>query len=190
MLAVASGFVLAAVPWTVAGELPVEYKVKAAYLYNFARFVDWPATGPGSDGPIRLCILGEDPFGEALEAIEGRSAQGRSMAVRRLAEVDGTERCHILYLGPSEAERADRVLEHLRGRSVLTVGDFEGFAQAGGMIGFVIRADTVRLQVNPSAVRSSGLRISAKLLEVSELIGEDAAGERRRSGAGLGRSAR
>jgi hypothetical protein len=189
VLAVASGFLLTTVPRTVAEELPVEYTIKAAYLYNFARFVDWPAQGPGSTGPIELCILGEDPFGEALEAIEGRTAQGRPMVLRRLAEVAGTERCHILYLGPSEAERAEPVLEHLRGLSVLTVGDFEGFAQAGGMIGFVIRADTVRLQINPAAVRRSGLRISAKLLELSEIVDGGAAGVHR-GGGEMGRNAR
>lgn len=171
------------------GAPEVEYTVKAAYLYNFAKFVDWSgaaasgaaasgavATGGGArdgaaSGPLRLCILGEDPFGPVIDPIEEKKAKGRPIEVVRLETL--TEGCHILYVSASESSRLAEVLTPLRDLGVLTVSDIEGFARSGGMIGFVTRRGTIRFEVNLTVIERTGLRISAKVLELSRIVSSE-----------------
>lgn len=151
-----------------------EYAVKAAFLYNFAKFVEWPATAfRGPRDPMTLCILGEDPFGGELDqTVDGKTALGRPIVVRRFARPAGLEECRILFVSASEGPRFEQVLAAVGGRAVLTVGEEEVFGRAGGIISFVVRQDRVRFQIDRAAAARAGLNISSRLLEVAEAVTE------------------
>lgn len=116
-----------------------ESTLKVAYLFQIANFVDWPGTGEDHSRPLRLCILGEDPFGTAIDAIAGKKAKGRELALRRFDTADGIEDCLSLFIGASQGNRLEGILEILHGESVLTVGDGRDFVRCGGMVGLVSR---------------------------------------------------
>lgn len=147
----------------------LEYGVKAAFLYKFSFYVEWPAaafTSPTS--PINLCIAGGgDPFGPALEKVaSGDSVNGRSVVVRRIKTVEPDAGCHILYVGASEAQRSDQIMETVHGSNVLTVSDAGG-AGATGIIDFVIVNNRVRFNIDDEAAAQNGLVISSKLMSLA-----------------------
>jgi hypothetical protein len=149
----------------------VEYRVKAAYLYNFLLFVDWPQQAFASDATsYDICILGPDPFGESLTPISAKTAHKRGIRLRQLPRGGNPNDCHLLFIGAAEAEQLPRLLMGLRGSHVLTVSDLPGFAEQGGMVGFVIDGGKVRLEVNLEALRRAGLHVSSKLLEVASAV--------------------
>jgi hypothetical protein len=150
-----------------------EYSVKAAYLYNFAKFVEWPAEvlpeGPGS---LNLCIVGHDPFGSALEAIAAKTVRNHPVRVFRFSEIKSDNRCHLAFFSASESVHMNRWLAGLAGRPVLTVSDLGGFAGNGGMIGLVQEGPYIRFEINLSAARRARLRISSQLLNLARLVGD------------------
>lgn len=149
----------------------VEYKIKAGYLYNFTKFVTWPED---KDKNFNLCILGDDPFGDLINPIEQRSAFGRSIKLFRLDSLEKGLHCHLLFASSSINTNLFKknILITQDFDKTLTVGDGKGFASQGGMIGFVNRDGKIKLQINLAAIRQSGLKVSAKLLEVAELVEE------------------
>ncbi len=156
----------------------LEYKVKAAFLYNFAKFVDWPA-GAFADAksPFNLCVLGEDPFGSALDqTVAGDSIGGRPIAVQRGAHLSELKGCHILFVSRSEEGRQRDIFAALHNGPVLTVGDSGSFLDAGGMIDFVIEGGKLRFEINRGAVDRSPLKISSKLLRLARLHPEPPGG--------------
>ncbi len=160
-----SGALLALVAqagWAGAG---LEAKVKAAYIYNFLLFVEWPELGPGAT--LRVCVMGQGAVVDALAPIVGRTANGRPIALYHPTDVGQASRCQLLYLAPSGAAGWQLLLESLADHSVLTVSDEGGFALAGGIIGFVERDRRLQLEINLERARRAGLRISSKLLEVA-----------------------
>jgi hypothetical protein len=156
----------------VATAASLEYKVKAAYLYNLLLFVRWPESGSSDDlrSPVRVCLLGRDPFGDAIDPIVQRKVGKRPIALLRLADHRDTSGCHLVFVGSSEKARLSRLLRALRDNNVLSVGDMEGFARRGGMVGLVLKGGKVRLEINRTAAREAGLRLSAKLLEVASAV--------------------
>lgn len=149
-----------------------EYDLKAAFLYNFAHFVDWPAEALG-DPPATFVIgvLGDNPFGTSLdEVVANESVRGHPMAVRHLASAAEATGCQIVFVCRSEAERARPLLDALAGHPVLTVADLEHFAARGGMIEFVMSGGRLRLEINPQAARAARLVISSKLLRQADLV--------------------
>ena len=118
---------------------PTEYQVKAVFLFNFSQFVDWPpAAFADGRSPLVIGVLGRDPFGATLdEIVRGETVNGRPLAVRRYESVEQVEACHILFIDSSQEQQFDRILAALKGRSLLTVGDFADFARRGGVISFV-----------------------------------------------------
>jgi hypothetical protein len=149
---------------------PREYQIKAVFLFNFAQFVEWPqAAFADARSPFVVAILGDDPFGTALEeTVRGERLNGRSLAVIRSSRIEDIVGCHILFISRSEAGRLEEILSALKGRSILTVSDIEGFSRQGGMIQFVTENNKVRLRINNDAARSAGLTISSKLLRPSQ----------------------
>lgn len=149
-----------------------EFQVKAAFLYNFAQFVDWPPNvldGPNS--PLIIGILGGDPFGSYLDELaRGESVNGHPLVIRRFKSVAQIDRCHVLFISGTEGYHASQVAAALRGRSILTVCDWEGFAREGGMIRFVTEHNRIRLRINLEAARAAGLTISSKLLRSAEQV--------------------
>jgi hypothetical protein len=144
----------------------IEYRIKAGYLYNFTKFISWPAD---TARVFNLCIRGKDPFGDLINPIEKKYALGRSIRVLRLGEQEKGEQCHILYTGSSESSSNNTSI-HVGKTKTLTVGENNEFATQGGMIGFVNRDGKIKLQINLEAIRQGGLTVSAKLLEVAEII--------------------
>jgi hypothetical protein len=147
----------------------LEYRVKAAFLLNFAKFVEWPEPDPAAaEPPIVICVVGEDPLGPALDqVVQGESVGARHITVERLPKaVQG--KCHVAFIPRSEKD-VPRTLEVL-GPGVLTVGDEDGFLRDGGMIAFVIESRRVRFDVNQAAVRNGSIRLSSRLLGVARFV--------------------
>ena len=153
-----------------------EYQVKAAYLFNFGQFVEWPAQSyPSANAPFVICIVGRDPFGKTLDdVVRGESLGGRQLVVRRFKDADEVDACHILFIARSEAEHLEQTLDSLRGRNVLTVTDIEGAEQRGAIIVLVNQNNRVRMRINLSAARASNLVISSNLLRPAELVDNEA----------------
>jgi len=159
---------------SVAGtKLTHEYDLKAAFMFHFAQFVEWPQGAlPEKTTPFTIGILGEDPFGKSLDEIVANEAvDGHKLLVRRFQNVNQVDSCQILFISPSEKSRMDQILTHLNRRSILTVGDTKDFALRSGIIGFVISDKRLRLAVNLAAANAAGLTISSKLLRQSQIVG-------------------
>jgi hypothetical protein len=159
------------------GDTPREYRVKAVFLFNFAQFVEWPAAAfPGPDSPLVVGVLGDDPFGAELDAVVRNESVGtHPLEVRRFRTAEEVGACHILFISASESARLDAILDALRARPILTVGEAEGFAQRGVMIRFLTDRGRIRLRVNLESARVAGLRLSSKLLRHAEIVSEKAA---------------
>jgi hypothetical protein len=148
-----------------------EYLIKAAYLLNFAKFVEWPADSFKDDSsPINLCILGADPFGSALDTIKGKMVKGRPLKIRWNNKADDIEGCHILFISASEKQNLKQILYGLRSSNTLTVSEINGFAQLGGMINFIIVDQKVRFEINLDAVQRSRLKMNAQLLKLAKIV--------------------
>lgn len=151
---------------------PTEYEVKAAYIYNFAKFVEWPSGKSQVAGaPLNVCVVGRDPFGSALDAIEGKVVGGRKIQLRRNPPQQVPGGCAILFISGSESEQVGRVVANLDNSNVLTIGDTEGFAEKGVMINFFMEEKRVRFEINPRAAGRAGLRISSNLLKLARIVG-------------------
>jgi hypothetical protein len=163
---IAALLALAAAPQAWSEKRPtIEYQVKASYLYNFLRFVEWPPEAFAGD-TVLICVFGEDNFGSALRAIAGETVQARTLAVRHFREPEGLEACHIVFMSASERGRESQVLQRLAGRPVLTVGETAGFAGRGGAINLIRVADKIHFEFNRPAAERNRLKISAQLLQL------------------------
>ena len=149
-----------------------EYQIKAAFLYNFSQFVDWPAGAfPNGQAPLIIGVIGDDPFGSYLdEIVRGEKVNNHPLVVQRFHRVNEIKTCHVLFVSRSEANQVEQILSNLRDREILTVGDFEGFAQRGGMIRFITENNKIRFRINVGAARAAKLTISSKLLRAAEVV--------------------
>jgi hypothetical protein len=149
---------------------PTEHEVKAAFLYNFAKFVRWPDEG-AAGSPFVIAVVGEDPFGAVLDrTLAGKTILDRKVELRRLRDVQGPSGVQILFVSPSEQARLAPLLERLEGAPVLTVGDSEGFAERGGMIEFRVVGDVVRFDINLGQVEKAGLKMSSQLIRLARQV--------------------
>lgn len=147
-----------------------EHEVKAAYLFNFTKFVMWPPEAFADGSPIRLCVFGQDPFGKTLDRlVQGESLEGRELTVVRPDRIQELKSCHVLFISRSERGRLNEILADLRGTSVLTVGETDGFLQRGGLINFIRQGGKVRFEINEKAAERAPLKISSKLLRLASL---------------------
>ncbi len=149
---------------------PGEYQVKAVYLYNFAKFIDWPPRANQKDDAFTVCVLGRDPFGQVLDAtLAGDAIANKKTAARRVTSVRDAS-CDILYIAASEAGRIRQILATIDKPGVLTVSDVPEFTAAGGIIQFVVVEDKIRFEVNLAAAQKAGLTISSQLLKVATAV--------------------
>jgi hypothetical protein len=157
-----------------------EYLIKAAFVYNFARFTEWPAAAfQGPTSPLRLCLLGKDPFGQALDSIAGKKIKNRDIEVRHLLFVEEARACHVLFISESAKGRLAEVLQLLRDAPILTIGDMPDAARAGGIIGLEIVQKKVRFRVNLDNAQGAGLKMSSRLLDLAMIVrNEPDAGDR------------
>lgn len=153
-------------------KVATEYQVKAAFLYNFAKFVDWPpAVFKDTKTPLEICVYGHDPFGAALEdALLGKAVGDRRVALGRATQFRDLAGCHVIFVSSPEREPTADLAVRLKGRAVLLVGESEDFVASGGIIQFTIEDNRVRFVINPDAADRAGLKISSKLLALARIV--------------------
>ena len=156
-------------PCTLLAQESVELRVKAAYLFNFAKFVEWPKTAfADENSAIVIGVAGENPFGTTLEdTVAGKRIGGRELQVRQVSSPGAARGCHMLFIADSERARLAQWLNAANGLPILTVGDWEGFAAGGGMIRFYRKDKTIRFRINLTRAEQAHLKISSKLLQVA-----------------------
>lgn len=144
-----------------------EYRVKAGFLYNFIAFTEWPA---GVGNPLNLCVYGADPFGDELNALQGKSVGGRSLNTRKADSLEQLKGCQVVFVAGSAIDSLPRILDTLRGEPVLTVTDTPGALDGGAGINMVVRQGKVAFEVNLAATRRSQLNVSSKLLRLASEV--------------------
>ena len=154
------------------GNASSEYQVKAAFLFHFAQFVDWPAEAfKGADSPLTYCTVGEDPLHGALDAaLSGKTVGARAFRVQHFKQAQELQECQVLFVGAEEKKAVLSVLESVRGGPILTVGEADHFVQDGGMIGFFLDDNKVRFNINLDAAGRAKLKISARLLALAKTV--------------------
>lgn len=155
-----------------------EYQVKAAFLYNFAKFVEWPNESfPDPAAPIQICVLGRDDFGQELQLItHDKVINGRRIEIDHVLALTRARDCQVLFISSSERSRTREILASVQGRTVLTISDEPGFAAAGGVINFILENSRVRFEINLTAANQAHLKISSKLLALAKLVRGDQPG--------------
>jgi hypothetical protein len=149
-------------------EPPSEYDVKAAFLLNFTKFIEWPAASGGEDALFSICVLGDDPFGRTLDRmVEGENVNGRKLEIQRIG-VERAGSCQVVFAAGADKDWS-KTLAGL-GPGVLTVGEGDRFLRDGGMIAFVVERRRVRFDINQSAAARAALKISSKLLSVARTV--------------------
>ena len=149
-----------------------EYQIKAAFLFNFMQFVEWPPTVlKNADDPFRIGVLGQDPFNAALEdTVQGETISNHKIIVEHAMQVDDLKNCQLIFISKSEKKHVAEILSALDDKPVLTVSEIEGFAERGGGINFYLEGNKVRFEVNPDAARHDGLKVSSQLLSLGKII--------------------
>jgi uncharacterized protein DUF4154 len=143
-------------------EVPLEYRVKATFLYNFTKF---------EDAALKVTIVGEDPFGPVLDELASSAPNhGRKLVIERRNWNQDLRRCHVLFISRSEKRHLNAILSNIKGASILTVSDLEQFSAAGGMIGFVFDGEQVRFEINLNAASQARLEISSRLLTLAASV--------------------
>jgi uncharacterized protein DUF4154 len=151
---------------------PPEYAVKAAFVFNFVKYVDWPAGAfADSESPIVIGVLGDNPFGPTLDRmLQGKAVNGRRIVTRRLARADESKSVHLLFICRSEKERLGQIVNTLNASSVLSVADIEQGVERGTAISFAVEHGRVGFSVNLEAAERAGLHVSSKLLRVAQSV--------------------
>ena len=149
-----------------------EYQVKALFLMNFTKYIDWPPVCfAGSNTPVIIGLYGENRLGDALKlAVEGKTINGRRIVIQPIEKDDDLGKCHILFIGDSEKDHVSEILDKVKALPVLTVGESDQFMEQGGVIHFVKKKGKIRLEINLDAARQAKLEISSKLLSVADVV--------------------
>lgn len=167
-------FALALIPLCAFAQVnPREYQVKAAFLYNFVKFIEWPSTSSaGGEKNINICIIGNNPFGDIAAQMFARASTAslKLTLVEKHSWSGSATGCHMAFISRSESAHVDDIIAVLKSKPVLTVSDIDDFANRGGMIGFIDDDSKVKLVVNAGAVSASGLRVDAQLLEIAAQV--------------------
>ncbi|MDD5327386.1 MAG: YfiR family protein [Phycisphaerae bacterium] len=174
-----------------------EYQVKAAFLYNFLQFIDWPEDKSADNNqPLTIGIVGKDPFGDAFEPIKDKKVKDRSVLIKRFNSLEDLKKavennktqpetctkCHLLFICSSEQENLKEILNLVKDYNVLTVGEMKGFLEAGGIINFLVVENKIRFEINTSAAERAKLEIRSQLLRLAKrIVEEDAAQENKKA---------
>ena len=150
---------------------PSEYEIKAAFLYNFAKFVDWPVESFRDDSSnLTLGILGVDLFGPALDVLKDKTVKGRKITIKRSKNMEDLKGCQILFISASEKGNLKQILNALRDSNVLTVSEIERFANRGGIVNFIRVDNKIQFEINPEAAQRNKLKISSHLLRLARIV--------------------
>jgi len=164
--------VLLALHWAnVRADAPSEYEVKAAFIHNIAKFVEWPAK-PAAGSNLRLCILGQSPLTEAAVSLQGKQVGNLVWELQSVYSRSSLKECHVLFIAASESGNLRHILEGINGSAVLTVGDSDGYAAQGVMVNFYIEQNKVRFEINAAAANRAELRIGSQLLKLARIVAE------------------
>jgi hypothetical protein len=149
-----------------------EYPLKLAFLFNFTKFIEWPADAfPSADAPMEICVVGQDPFGDDLEqSLRRRTVDNRPMAIRRSRPGDDLKGCQIVFVTAEANGQAASIVSRLKNSSVLTVGETKGFAANGGVVNFIVEENKLRFEINLDAAKLTGLSLSSKLLALAKIV--------------------
>jgi hypothetical protein len=169
-----------------------EYQIKAAFLYNFIQFVDWPEEkSADSNKPITIGIIGKDPFGNAFDPVEDKDAKTRKVLIKRFKtfeelkkagekdkslldrEIESMRKCHLLFICSSEEKSVGEITNLVKDHSVLTVGDMKGFLEAGGVTNFIVEEQKVRFEINVTTAKQAKLQIRSQLLRLAKRVVEE-----------------
>ncbi len=152
-----------------------ENQVKAAYLFNFTRFVEWPTNSfAEAETPLIIGILGDDPFREALEkTVRGEKVKGHPLAVRSSRKIEDLKSCHVIFVDKTQKPQMQQILATLRDCPVLTVGEIDGFAQRGGIINMIKQEKRIGFEINNEAARRQGIKIGSQLTELGTCVKDD-----------------
>lgn len=168
-----------------------EYEVKAAFIYNFLKFVDWPEEKMTNNKQIIIGVIGENPFGSAADVFKNKKVEDRDVTLKyfegleqikkmpekdRIANEESLKNCHLLFICPSEQRQVREIIEIVGKNGVLTVGDSDGFTKSGGVIGFLMEDNKIRFNINLTAAEKSGLKIRSQLLRLAKKVYKDESG--------------
>lgn len=154
-------------PFLAHGAVISEYELKAAFIYNFASFADWP---PQAAPGMSVCVIGKDPFGRALDALEGKVVKGQGLTVRRIKTIAEVQTCRVLFISASEEKNLPRLLAAVKNLPVLTVADIDDAAYQGVMIGIFIEKQRITFEINASAARHASIALSSRLLSLARNV--------------------
>lgn len=148
-----------------------EYELKAGVLYHIIEYVEWPKDSlPDNQPAIQIGLLGQTPFPEALEVLDGKTVQGRKLVVKRLTDLSAAGDCQVLFIGASEKPRLAAIMAEIKNRAVLTVGEAEGFAERGGVVNLVAGQNRIVMEINREAAGRARLSISSQLLKLARVV--------------------
>ncbi len=147
-----------------------EYQIKAAFLYNFARFTNWPLSDSGT---FRLCILGSDPFNGYVDSLRDKPVHDQPLVVARIKQVSEAEHCQLLFISKSLSDQVEEIITALGRQPALTVSDIDNFIGRGGIIGFLVADNKIRFEINITEASKTGLSISSKLLSLATTVRTD-----------------
>ena len=152
------------------GELSHEYEIKIAFIYNIAKYVEWPNDSfKHKDDPLVLVILGDNPFTNHLDKISGKPVHNRQLLIREITDKQEIPPCHILYISNSEKNNAKKIISKLADQPILTIAAQKHFINAGGMINLIKQKNKIRFIINPQRAKNSGLSISSRLLKLANV---------------------
>lgn len=169
--------------WSV--QVSEEYQIKAAFIFNFMKFVQWPSSASQDDkAPFILGLVGKDPFGDNLDLLSQKPVQDRPITVKRFEpmpkdpdkvhpQIEQIKACHVLFISPSERQSTARLIAELGTRPILTIGDQQQFLDCGGVINFLVEERKVRFEIGLAKAKAAGLQISSQLLRLAKRVDED-----------------
>jgi hypothetical protein len=152
----------------------LEYRIKAAYLYNFTKFIAWPGENMGAADPFTLAIIGKDPFGGTLAPLTQKRVKGRPIQIFRLGKYEGIPQVDMLFISSQDPDEIKGILAGLRSSATLTVGESPAFTGKGGMISFYTEKKKIRFEINTKAIRQKGFKVSSQLLKLARIVDGEA----------------
>tara|TARA_R110001592_G_scaffold175308_1_gene414320 strand:- start:1759 stop:2310 length:552 start_codon:yes stop_codon:yes gene_type:complete len=150
------------------GFAKTEQDIKAAYLYNFMKFITWPIDE--HQNQFNLCVIGDDPVTEKLKMLDSRPIHKQSLHVEHFYTLNSDTTCHVVFIGESEKKFTEKIINFYANTPTLTVSSMEGFVHKGGMIGFITLGNIIRFDINLKQAKETQLSISSKLLELANQV--------------------
>lgn len=151
---------------------PTEYEVKTAFIHSITKYVEWPSATAYAASTMRLCVIGHNSFGKALDTLRNKKVSGLVWEIVPVGSETNLKECRVLFIAVSESGNIRQILDGIEGSTVLTIGDTEGYAEQGVMVNFYLEDNMVRIEINIDAARRAGLNISSQLLKLARIVNQ------------------